>query len=138
MKNLLLPLLISICGCFSSCSFVRNEQIIGKYHILAIDTSDKPCLAYELENKNYICIIPSNILAYCKNEQYIFLKQMPHTNKDTTNINYYIVPILKDNPTVFPEDHIIGPITEKRFSEEILKMDLRNLKFKKLDKGFKL
>lgn len=49
------------------------------------------------------------------------------------NLNYYIVPILKNNQTVFPDDTIIGLLDKNQFNKEILKMKLGSLEFKKID-----
>lgn len=133
MKNIRLIILICLYYCFSSCGFVTNEEVIGKYHLIAIDTPEDLCLGYEVQGEDYICIVPSKILAYCKNEKYIFLKQTPYVYEDTLEINYYIVPILEDSTVIFPEDHIMGPLKEQKFNEEISKMNVRNLKFKSLD-----
>lgn len=133
MKNIVLIVLIGLCGCFSSCGFVTNEEVFGKYHLIAVDIPEDLCLGYEVQDEDYICIVPSKILAYCKNEKYIFLKQTPYVHKDTLDINYYIVPILEDSIVIFPEDRIIGPLKEQKFNEEISKMNVRNLKFHSLD-----
>ncbi|MNK08448.1 hypothetical protein D3C87_263860 [compost metagenome] len=133
MKNIGLIILICLYGCFSSCGFVTNEEVIGKYHLIAVDAHEDLCLGYEVPDENYICIVPSKILAYSKNEKYIFLKQTPYLNKDTLDINYYIVPILEDRIVIFPEDHIMGPLKEQNFNEEISKMNIGNLKFNSLD-----
>lgn len=132
MKNLLLIVVIFVIGCFLSCSFVRNEQIIDKYYISAVDLYNEPCLVYKLEDEYQICIVPSKVLEYCKNEKYIFVKQVPSGVKNTENINYYIVPILKGNPSVFPDSTILGPLSEQKFNKEIVKMNLLEIKFKKI------
>ena len=132
MKKIVsLVLTILLSQCFLCCGFVKDEQIVGKYHIYAVDSEDESCLGYQLEDENSICIVPPKIVAYCKNEQYIFVKQMNVENKK--NFNYYIVPILTNNQTVFPEDSIIGPLNKNQFNKEILKMKLGNLEFKKID-----
>ena len=133
MRQISLIILIFISGFFSCCSYVRNEQVVGKYHILAVDVYDDLCLAYELESENYVCLVPSKIVAYYKNEQYLFLKQVPYPGKDILDVNYYVVPIIKDNPAIYPENRIVGPLKELEFSKEIAKMNLRNLKFKQVD-----
>jgi len=133
MRQISLTVLIFTAGFFSCCSYVRNEQIVGKYHILAVDVYDDACLAYEVKSDNYVCLVPSKIVAYCKNERYLFLKQIPYPDKNILNVNYYIVPILKDNPAIYPEGRIVGPLKEQQFNKEISKMNLRNLKFKQVD-----
>lgn len=132
MRSIALPFLIFISICFSSCGFVRNEEVIGKYHIVAVDDLNDSCLAYMLEDGNSICIVPKKILAYSKTEKYIFVKQNPY-GRDTTNINYYIVPILKNSPEIYPEDGIIGSLKQQEFDAEISKMNLRIPDFKELD-----
>lgn len=133
MKKIGLIILICLSGCLSSCGFVINEEVFGKYHLIAVDVDEDLCLGYEDSNENYICIVPSKILAYCKNEKYIFLKQAPYVYNDTLDINYYIVPILEDSIVFYPEDRIIGPLKEQKFKEEISNMNVRDLEFKNLD-----
>ena len=131
MRSIALSLFIFICICFSSCGFVRNEEIIDGYHIVAVDDTEDLCLAYLPEGNNCICIVPEKILAYCKTEKYIFLKQSPYGRRDT--INYYIVPILKDSPEIYPEESIIGPLKKQDFDVAISKRNIKNLNFEEID-----
>ncbi|KQS52579.1 hypothetical protein ASG38_17235 [Flavobacterium sp. Leaf359] len=130
-KTISLILTFFLSQCFLCCGFVRDEQIVGKYHIFAVDTENESCLGYQLEDGNSICIVPPKVVAYCKNGQYILVKQMDVENKK--KLNYYIVPILSNNQTVFPDDSIVGPLNRNQFDKEILKMRLGNLEFKKIN-----
>jgi len=132
MRGLALIILVCINGSILSCGFVKDKQIIGKYQIVAVDIPQDACLAYEVESGDYVCLVPPKAVAYCKNDRYIFLKQIPIENNDL-DFDYYIVPILNDSLTIYPEDRIIGPLKEKEFDEEILKMNLKALEFIKLD-----
>lgn len=114
-----------------SCNFVVNNKISGNYHLVAVDVENDICLAYKLEPENYICIIPSEIIAYSKLNQYILIKQVPF-QYNSLDTNYYIVPIIKGNLKVFPEDSIIGPLKREEFNTEVSKKNLKNWKFKEL------
>lgn len=116
----------------SSCNFVVNNKISGNYHLVAVDIEKDICLAYKLEPENYICIVPSEIIAYCELKQYILIKQVPFQSYNSSDTNYYIVPIIKGKLNVFPEDSIIGPLKREEFNKEVLKKNLMNWKFKNL------
>lgn len=130
MRNLIFVLFS--CLYFWSCGFARNEKISGKYHIISIDVDDMPCLAYEVDG-NYISIVSPKIIAYSKVGRYILLKQKPYKAKFASDTNYYIVPILKGNLAVFPEDSVIGPLKKHEFDSLISKMPLGKWEFRKLD-----
>ncbi|TRW22374.1 hypothetical protein FMM05_17870 [Flavobacterium zepuense] len=132
MRGLVLIILVCICNSITSCGFVKDKKIVGKYHIVAVDIPEDECLAYEVESGDYVCLVPPKAVAYCKNDRYIFLKQIPIENNDL-DFDYYIVPTLNDSLAIYPEERIIGPLNEKEFDEEILKMNLKELEFIKLD-----
>lgn len=123
-----------MCGCFSACSFgfAKDEQVIGKYHIIAVDVAEDVSLAYEVGDGNYVGIVPAEVVAYAKSKDYIFVQQNPYGQKDTT-INYYIVPILQDTVTVYPEERIIGPLTVQQFDKKVLDSGVKKLEFKEID-----
>lgn len=130
MKNLFIMTLF--CVSLTSCEFVRNQNIVGRYNILAIDNYDEPCLGYELDNGNQICIVPGKVIAYSKNDKYIFIQQHP-VNSNSLETNYFILPILENNTEVFPENIIIGPLKQRDFNIKISSMNIRNVKFKLLN-----
>jgi len=131
MKNIILVCLL---GFIYSCSFVRNKEVFDKYHLIAVDTRSDLCLGYEVNNTgNYVCIVPSQILAFTTVGKYILLKQRPYHTKVASDTNYYIVPILKDNVIVFPEDSIIGPLKKHEFDTLISKMHLGKWEFRELN-----
>ncbi|MFP9100653.1 hypothetical protein ACLI09_16510 [Flavobacterium sp. RHBU_24] len=135
MKTLSLLFLISISICSYSCSlgFNRNEKIVGKYHIIAMDSYAETCLAYKVGHVDYVGLVSAEVLAYCKNNHHIFVKQNPYGKRDDSPVNYYIVPIVNDTITVYPEERIIGPLKERAFNREISKLKVRDLEFKEVD-----
>lgn len=132
MKTLLL--LICICGCFSACSlgFAKNEQVVGKYHIIAIDVADDACLAYEVGTGNFVSLVPAQVVAYAKSKHFLFAKQSAYAQKDTA-LNYYIIPIVEDTVTVYPEGRIIGPLKMQEFNKEILGKGMKNIVFEEVN-----
>jgi len=132
MRGLALIILVCISSSVTSCGLAKDKQIVGKYHIVAVDIPEDACLAYEVESGDYVCLVPPKAVAYCKNDAYIFLKQNLVENNDL-DFDYYTVPILNDSLTIYPEERIIGPLNEKEFDEEILRMNLKELEFIKLN-----
>lgn len=118
---------------FSSCGFVRNEEIIDGYHLVAVDIKDDTYLGYKVNDDNYVGLIPSKVISYCYSGQYIFVKQLPYPYEKLTKIYYYIVPVINDTTVVYPEDSIVGPLSESDFKVRLSKMNLKDLEFKEVN-----
>lgn len=126
------PLIAAVLTCqlLTCCSFFKDDQIVGDYHIIAVDSNEDTCLGYEL-GENSICIVAPKVIAYGTDKGHIFIHQLFQGNKDSSN--YFIVPILPDNLTVYPDKSIIGPLDKSQFVLKIKKMKIKKVTFHKID-----
>lgn len=133
MRMFLMVLLTSFV--LSSCNFgfAKNEEVVGKYHIVAIDVAGDAALSYETEDGNYVGLIPTQVFEYGHNAKYIYLKQSEYGSEDTSAVNYYIVPVVADTVTVYPQERIIGPLKEEAFNKEISVLGIKSVEFKQVD-----
>ena len=120
--------LIIIAGFLTSCGFVRDEEVDGKYHIFATDNYDEPCLGYEVNGSNYICLVPPKIISYYHSSDYIVVKRA-YSKEQVGRVEYYVVPIVPESVEVFPEDIILGPLDAKEFKKQQFKLNLVDLNF---------
>ncbi|MFP9113533.1 hypothetical protein ACLI1A_06305 [Flavobacterium sp. RHBU_3] len=127
------PLLLLTAFCFSSCGFVTNKQVVGKYHIIAIDVAEDACLAYETGDGNYVSLVAAEVISYCNDENNIYVKQRLNTKEDKSFFSYYIVPIVADTVAIYPEERIIGPLNELEFYKEISRISIEDLYFKNVN-----
>lgn len=81
-----------------------------------------------MESGNCKGVLEETVFAVGFNDKYIIAKQ--HPADDRAIINYYIVPIYKEN-TLSPEKGVIGALTLKQFNEKRKELNISNVKFTK-------
>lgn len=101
-----------------SCRGLSEERVTGDYFLVKMDYEKKALtLRYMLPSGDYIGVVPATVLAVGFDDKYILVQQ--HTkggvaSADTTPDNYFIIP-LGDSSSLYPEDNIIGPLSESGF-----------------------
>ncbi|HET9058268.1 MAG TPA: hypothetical protein VFN30_15595 [Chitinophagaceae bacterium] len=107
-----LVIIFSLCGCNG---FVREELVVGRYYLVAVDVPQDLDLSYKLEDGSYIGVVRETVFAVGFNDKYIIVKQHPFNNRAITN--YYIVPIYKEN-ILSPEKGVSRALTLEQFNEK--------------------
>ncbi len=122
--------LVSIIVVLSSCNgFVKDVEVIDRYHLVAVDTDEGLGLAYKIDSSdNYVGVVSETVFAIGYNNDYIIAKQHPDNNRKI--INYFIVPVYKEY-TLFPKKGIIGPLTLQQFHVKTQELAIDNLTFTK-------
>jgi hypothetical protein len=120
---------------FFSCNDIKNNQIIGGYYLVAVDTKDNMTIGYEVdENGNTVDVVGETIFSVGNNDKYIIAKQHPNRNKSI--VNYFIIPIYKEL-TYSPEKGLIGPLSLNQFEAKRKELNISNLTFDKNIEDFK-
>jgi hypothetical protein len=112
----------------SSCSFVYEKQIKGKYYIIGVDTEDELTLRYKLNSGDYVGRAPGQLLKYCFNDTFLVAKTMEYINSYPC---YYIIDMTKDSELAHEEEFRIGPLTEDEFNQtwkRKINIELKNVK----------
>lgn len=134
MKRIRFILLMSsllLFSCFGN-EFER-EQITGNYYLTTTDNYNKDVyIDYELENGDFLGVIPFMVFSIGFDEKYIITKQHAFDSSprvDSVKINYYIIPIY--HSTLSPEKGVLGPLTSREFELKRVELGISNIKFRR-------
>lgn len=95
------------------CGFVHDEQLVGPYRLIAVDTEDDLDLSYRLPGGDAIGRVPATVFAVGWNDRYLVAKQHPSNNRSITN--YYVVDQSKDGPLIDPSKTVAGPMSAAEY-----------------------
>jgi len=98
-----------IVSLFSSCGFVHQEHVVGKYYIIGVDSQNDLSLDYDLGNGSFIGRAPANITEYGYNDTFLVIKTLEYNQNLPT---YYIINMTKDFKLANEEAYRIGPLSE--------------------------
>ena len=116
----IIPLLF--CLLITGCGFVHDEHIIGSYRLIAVDTGSQSSISYDLGNGSSVGRINKTVFAYGFDQRYIVAKQHPDGRKSITN--YFYLNMKKDSKYAEPSASVTGPLTQKEFEAQALKLKL--------------
>jgi hypothetical protein len=122
----LLPLVVLPCiiGCNAS-GFAHDEQLVGPYRLVAVDTDDQMGICWSVPNTEGSCLgdgLPSDtVYAAGFDEKYLVAAVHPTVfgkpiNKSETN--YYYVIRTPDERSAFPTGKIRGPMNQAQFEAD--------------------
>jgi len=133
MKNIkFFKVILIIFVVFTSCQdLAHDDNIIGRYKLIAIDYIEQMHLSYQIDINNSVGIIDQTIFAVGFNKNYIIVKQHPLNNRKITN--YYIV-LIYNEMTYWPEKGVIGPFTKEEFNKKRYELHIPDIKFTKVIK----
>lgn len=123
---------------FSCSGFALKKHVVGNYYLIATDVVEDIDLCYyePKDNQNYGSITGSTIFAIGFNNKYIIAKQHPRTfpnPPDTTQTNYYILPI-KSSMDWRSKNGLMGPLTLEQFNEKRKELNIpKELTFNNVD-----
>ncbi len=108
--------------CFVGCGFVHDEEIVGPYRLIAVDTDSQMNVSYDSGDGSAIGRIPETVFSIGYNQKYIVAKQHPNNNRAVTN--FFYLDTSKDCVYANPEDSVVGPLTDHEFSVVSVKLGL--------------
>ena len=107
--------------CLSGCWHlgVYEEELTENYRLSALDTRTQMALMH-YDGEVSVGVVDPTVVAVGCTGTHLIVKQHPRrppSDIDTTVTNYYIVEIPED-PTLFPYDGVIGPLSESEFEKQ--------------------
>ena len=106
----LLQLLITL----YSCGFAYKKHIVGKYHLIAVDTRTDISLCYEISSGDCIGRVPARVIEYGYSDSLLVAKAKEYGKASPS---FYIIDMRKDSDYAHEEQFRIGPLTESEFDE---------------------
>lgn len=122
MRHLLTALTLLSVLLISGCGFVHDEHITGPYRLIAVDIDEQMDISYDLGGGSAIGRIEETVFAYGFDKRFIVAKQ--HPNSDRSITNYFYLDMTKDSKYAEPSDSVTGPLTQKEFEEETMRLSL--------------
>ena len=104
----------AVASCFASCGFVHDEEIVGPYRLIAVDTDSQMSVSYDVGNGSTVGRIPETVFSIGYDQRYIVAKQHPDDNR--TIINFFYLDMTKDSGYANSKDSVVGPLTEREYS----------------------
>ena len=124
MLNRLLILIISVA--FIGCDMAHQEQVVGKYYLVASDVGEDMSLGFKDSESGYWIMVDATVFAVGFNKEFIIVKQHPRifpSQPDNSITNYFIVPIY--NRVIHSMDKdVIGPLTKEDFDLKKIKLGI--------------
>jgi hypothetical protein len=96
-----------------SCGFAYDKKIIGKYHIIGVDTKTDLSLSYVLNSGDGLGKAPGRIKQYGFNDTFLVAKTLGY--RDTV-ASYYIIDMHKDSEIAEEKIFRVGPLTEEEYN----------------------
>jgi hypothetical protein len=129
MKKMLFIVLIGV-G-FFGCEFAIEDQVTGKYYMIASDSGEQCSLSFKLNNSGYSTIISACVYSVGFNDYYIIAKQHPFEfakELDKSVTQYFILP-LNNGKNRNSKHDLIGPLSLNQFELETDRLDIKGIKF---------
>ena len=120
--NLLLP------GCIGG---AHTQQLVGRYHLNALDIDEEMAITYLDANDYMITIVNATVYSVGYDEYFIIAKQHPRTLSNGVNrkvTNYFIIP-LEDKISDSAEKNLYGPLTKLEFDIKREELGIGKLAF---------
>lgn len=106
----------------SGCGFVHDERITGPYRLIAVDLDKQMSISYDLGDGSAVGRIDETVFAFGFDERFIVAKQ--HPNGDRSVTNFFYLDMTKDSKYAKPSDSVTGPLTEKEYASEAVRLNL--------------
>lgn len=114
--GVILALALAGCG-----GLVHEEQIVGNYYLIAVDTSDQMDVSYRVRDV-YIGRIPETVFAVGWNDDYIVAKS--HTPGGRGDTEYYYLVRALDSAYADPKVSVRGPLSSLEYGWEKRRLGL--------------
>lgn len=111
-QNFVLTFMLLLFANLYSCSFAYEERVIGKYHIIGVDSRNDLVLSYQLGSGSYVGKAPGRLLQYGFNDTFLVAKTQEYKN---VSPSFYLINMTKDSEFAHEETFRIGPLTEDEF-----------------------
>jgi hypothetical protein len=105
-----------------SCGFVHEQEIVGPYRLVAVDSMEDMMVCYQLATGDCVGRVGATVFAVQSGDTYIVAARHPKTDKLRTEY-FYIIRAL-DKPEADPAVAVRGPYDEATFKAEQARLRL--------------